>query len=188
MNSLLCESKSGNSLTTQSKGNRFVYVNGEINEDKAKETVERLLELQYEDPMTEITMVVNGPGGEIYSMFAVVDAIDIISPPVRTICLGASHSASAFIFICGTEGRRFMSRHSSIMLHQVSGGTFGTVKDMKPQIEHIRELQDKMIEEMALRSNLSKEEVTKLIDRDCHISIEKAMEMGFCDGVITSLV
>lgn len=173
--------------TSATDKNRFIYVDGNIDEDKAKDVIERLLELQTEDPLVEVTMIINGCGGEIYSMFAITDSMDMIYPPVRTICLGTAQSASAFIFLCGEKGKRFMSPHSGLMLHQVSGGTQGTSSDIDVQVNHMRHLQKQMIGEIANRSSLDEDRVKALIDRDCHIDPERAIEFGMCDGIIERL-
>jgi ATP-dependent Clp protease, protease subunit len=166
---------------------RFIYINGEINEDKAKDVIEKLLELQAADPIEEITVIINSPGGEVYSMFSITDAMDMISAPIRTVCLGTSQSAAAFIFICGTVGRRFMTKHSSLMLHQVSGGVGGTAKDIDVTIKHIKGLQEEMVLEIADRSKLTVEQVKEFIDRDFYIKPHDAIKYGLCEGVLERL-
>ena len=65
-------------IDQQVDNNRYIYLTGDINEDKAKEVIERMLELQEIDPLEEITMIINSYGGEVYSMFAITDMMEII--------------------------------------------------------------------------------------------------------------
>ena len=176
--------KSISSILSNDEKDRFIYLSGSVDEDKAKDVIEKLLELQTADPMEEITMVINSGGGDIYSMFAITDMMDNIYTPIRTICLGTAQSAAAFIFTCGTKGRRFMTKHSSLMIHQVSGGAGGTTKDIDVQVREIKFLQNEMNEEITKRSDLSKNEIEKLIDRDFYIRPQQAIEYGLCDDII----
>lgn len=185
---MVMANKDDKSKSSTSSDNRFVNVFGNIDEDKAKDTIERLLELQVEDPMSGITVVVNGLGGEIYSMFAITDTMDMVYPTVRTVCVGSAQSASSFIFLCGTRGSRFMSPHSGLMLHRVSAGSFGNPKDIDIHARHVKYLEDSMIKEIVKRSNMDEELVRKHIyDGDFHITPGEAVELGLCDGVIDKL-
>jgi len=179
------EKKASESSTVDK--DRFIYINGEINEDKAKDVIEKLLELQAADPISDITIIINSCGGEVYSMFSITDTMDVITPDIRTVCLGTSQSAAAFIFICGAIGKRYMTKHSSLMIHQVSGGVGGTSKDLDVTVKHIRSLQNDMIEEISNRSKLSIDQVKGFIDRDFYIKPEKAIEYGLCEGVLKML-
>ena len=181
------EGKKDNNGLATTDNDRFIYVSGVIDEEKAKEVIERLLELQNNDPLEEITMIVNSGGGEIYSMFAITDMMDMMHADIRTVCLGTAASAGSFIFLCGTPGKRFMSKHSNLMMHQVSGGTYGTTADIDVQVNEIRYLQQEMINVIEERSNLTGEEIKKFIDRDFYIRPEQAIEFGLCDGIIGRL-
>jgi len=178
--------KESNVLST-ADSDRFIYLSGIIDEDKSKEVIERLLELQHNDPLEEITIIVNSGGGEIYSMFAITDMMDMMHADIRTVCLGTAASAGSFIFLCGTKGKRFMSKHSNLMMHQVSGGTYGTTADIDVQVNEIRYLQQEMINVIEERSKLTGEEIKKFIDRDFYIRPEQAIEFGLCDDVIGRL-
>jgi ATP-dependent Clp protease, protease subunit len=175
-----------NGISTTDK-DRFIYINGFIDEEKSKEVIERLLELQSNDPLEEITIILNSGGGEIYSMFAITDMMDIMHTDIRTICIGSAMSAAQFIFTCGSKGKRFMTKHSSLMMHQVSGGAYGTGKDIDVQVKEIKFLQGEMIKEISTRSSLSVEEIKKFIDRDFYIRPEQAIEFGLCDDIIGRL-
>jgi ATP-dependent Clp protease protease subunit len=173
----------------QPLGDRFIYILGEINSETARDVIAMLLDYQCSDPMREVTVILDSYGGEVDSMFAITDVMDIMITPIRTICLGKAMSAAAFLFICGTCGRRFMTKHSRLMFHQMSQmNTGGTVSDIIINTEEIKFLQGQMIEEITKRSKISSaEKVQKLIDRDTYLRPEQAIELGFCDGILTRL-
>ena len=169
-------------MTTQHE--RIIYLVGEVNECAAREVVVSLIEMQKDDPLKEITMILDSYGGEIDSMFAIVDMMEIIMPPVRTICLGKAMSAAAIIFLYGQRGRRFMTRHSRLMLHQLSSLSSGTVSDIVIDTEEIKFLQEQMVQEVSRRSKLKERDIRNIIERNTYIRPEKAIEYGMCDGII----
>lgn len=167
--------------------NRIIVLSGTINESITKEVIERLLELQGKSPMEEITLIIDSYGGDVDSMFAITDLMDIIIPDIKTVCIGKAMSASAFIFICGTKGKRLMTKTSRLMLHQLSGFTYGSLKDMDIQVKEARSLQEEMIKIISERSLLDIDSIKDLMDRDRYIRPDDAIEMGLCDGIITKL-
>ncbi|HRR50089.1 MAG TPA: ATP-dependent Clp protease proteolytic subunit [Bacteroidales bacterium] len=166
---------------------RIIYIVGNLDENLAREVNERLLDYQAEAPLKEITLILDCYGGEVDSMFAVTDMMNIIMSPIRTICIGKAMSAAAFIFINGKKGRRFMTPHSRLMFHQISSWHGGTLADVVIDTEEIKFLQNQMVEEIAMRSKLSSKEVIKLIDRNTYLRPEEAIKLGMCDGLIKRL-
>lgn len=67
-----------------------------------------------------IPVVIDSYGGEVYSLFAMIDIIKMADVPVATIIQGKAMSCGAVLFTCGTEGYRFMGPNSTLMIHDVS--------------------------------------------------------------------
>ena len=66
---------------------RIVMLCGEINDSLANSVVAQLLFLAAEDPEKEIYLYINSPGGSVTAGMAIYDTMNLISPPVCTICL-----------------------------------------------------------------------------------------------------
>ena len=79
--------KSSNMLESVLHKNRTLTLFGEINQDVARRTAEKLLALAYEsdDP---ITLYVGSPGGHVESGDTIYDMIQFIKPVVRIIGTG----------------------------------------------------------------------------------------------------
>ena len=77
---------------------RTIIVEGPVNDKMYRAVLSRLAYLESKDPVAEITVFVNSPGGSADSGFAIYDAMKFISCPVRTICNGLC--ASAGVLIC----------------------------------------------------------------------------------------
>lgn len=166
---------------------RCIYLTGPVGEEMAKETICLLLEFQRQDPLREVTIILDSYGGEVDSMFAITDVMEMVVTPIRTICIGKAMSAAAFIFLSGVKGRRFMTRHSRLMFHQMSSSHWGAVSDILISTNEIRFLQEQMVEDTSKRCNLKPDEVRALIDRESYIRPEDAIKMGMCDKIIDKL-
>lgn len=67
-----------------------------------------------------IPIVIDSYGGEVYSLFAMVDIIKSCRVPVATVVLGKAASCASALFTCGAEGYRFMGPNATLMIHDVS--------------------------------------------------------------------
>jgi len=166
---------------------RNIFISGELDEENTKKVIERMLELQEISINKPISIIIDSYGGNVDSMFAITDVMDILVPDVNTICVGKAMSASAFIFICGTNGKRLMSKTSRLMLHQMSQCIHGDVKDLDIYTEEIKYLQSVLVHEISKRSKLSVSSVEDIIDRERYIRPNEAIKMGLCDGIIRRL-
>jgi ATP-dependent Clp protease, protease subunit len=166
---------------------RNIYLCGEIVNPLSAELVPIFLDLQMMNPIEDITLLINSPGGEVDEMFAIIDLMNAMSCDIRTVVIGSAMSAAAFIAICGAKGKRFMTPHSRMMLHSVSGGALGSIHDMVIDVDEITRLNRMMISEISVNSSLTPEQAEELTKRDRYILPSEAIEMGLVDGVIKTL-
>jgi ATP-dependent Clp protease, protease subunit len=89
-----------------------------------------LLFLEADAPDKPIALYINSPGGSVTAGLAIYDTLQYITPEVTTICLGQAASMGSLLLAGGSPGKRYCLPHSSVMLHQPSGGYFGTAADM----------------------------------------------------------
>ena len=64
---------------------RTIIISDQVNNELAKKVLNQLLLLEQEDPQKEITVFINCPGGEVFSGFAIYDALQFIQCEVTTI-------------------------------------------------------------------------------------------------------
>ena len=67
---------------------REIFLTTGIEAEVSTELIKQLLYLNSMDPMKEITLYINSPGGEINSGIALYDCLCIMQAPVRTVCIG----------------------------------------------------------------------------------------------------
>jgi len=163
---------------------RFIYLNGDVDEEKAGIVNCGMLELQYADPMADITLVVDSYGGEMYSAFSIMDMMDLIQCDVRTVCIGKAFSAGAFLVINGTQGKRFMTKNSRMMLHNPIAGVEGNIQDIGLEVAEINLKKDELMGIVTNRSNLTFNEVKDMLDRNYYLDLNSAITKGLIDGVL----
>jgi ATP-dependent Clp endopeptidase proteolytic subunit ClpP len=78
-----------------------------------------------------IPVVIDSFGGFTHSLIAMAAEIKSATLPIATICIGKAMSAGAFLLACGTEGYRYASIDSVIMIHELSAATWGKQEEIK---------------------------------------------------------
>jgi ATP-dependent Clp protease protease subunit len=115
---------------------------------------------------------------------AIYDTMQMIKCDVATTCVGMAASMGAVLLAGGTQGKRAALDHSRVMIHQVSGGTRGTVADMKIAVQEAGRSMDALMKILAKATGKDAEQVTKDCDRDYYMSADEAHEYGLVDKVL----
>lgn len=163
---------------------RIVFLGTGIDDYVANLLIAQLLFLEKEDPDKDIEFYIHSPGGSVSAGLAVYDTMQMIKPDVATFCVGQAASMGAVLLAGGKKGKRFCLENARVMIHQVSGGTQGTVADMKIAIEEANRYMDILMTILSEATGKSKEQVTKDCDRDYFMSANEANEYGLVDKVL----
>ena len=165
---------------------RIIFLGEEVTDVSANLIVSQLLFLESEDPGKDIQMYINSPGGSVSAGMAIYDTMQYIKCDVSTICLGMAASMGAFLLAGGAKGKRFALPHSTIMIHQPSGGSQGQATDMKIVAEHILKTKARMNRLMAEHTGQPVEKVEADTERDNWMTAEEAKAYGLIDEIITN--
>lgn len=130
-----------------------------------------------------IWLYINSPGGVVYDGMAIIDTMRSIKSPVFTVCCGMAMSMGAAILSCGD--RRYITEHSTVMLHEVSSGTKGKVATMKEDLEEGLRLNDVLEKLIAENCGKTQKEYHKATYKlDLYLDAESAIEFGIVDAVL----
>jgi ATP-dependent Clp protease protease subunit len=163
---------------------RIVFLGQEVDDQLANLIAAQLLFLEAEDPVKDIFLYVNSPGGSAYAGMAIYDAMQYVKPDVSTVCIGMGMSAAAMVLCGGAPGKRFALPNSKIMIHQGSGGFRGTPADIQIAAKEILEMTRRMAEIISRHSGRDVDQVMKDIDRDRFLTPEEALEYGLVDAIM----
>jgi ATP-dependent Clp protease protease subunit len=163
---------------------RIVFLGTPINTQIANLIIAQLLFLDREDPEREISFYINSPGGEIAAGLAIYDTMQLLHAPVSTIAVGMAASMAAILLTAGTHERRYALPHSTILLHQPSGGVQGQAADIEiaaKEILRMRELINQILRE---HTGLTEKQIEEFTDRDFYMTAEQAADYGIVDRVL----
>ena len=163
---------------------RIIFLGEEVNDVSAGLIVSQLLFLEAEDPGKDIQLYINSPGGSVTAGMAIYDTMQYIKCDVSTICLGMAASMGAFLLAGGAKGKRFALPHSTIMIHQPSGGAQGQATEIQIVADHIAQTKRTLNELLAANTGQPIEVVERDTDRDNYMTAEEARAYGLIDGVV----
>jgi len=165
--------------------NRIVFLQGEIYTGNANELVMKLLYLQSENRRKDIHFYLNSPGGDVVATLAIYDAMQTLSCPIATYCVGQAASGAAVLLAGGTKGKRYALPHARVMLHQPYGGVGGQVSDIEIQATEILRNRQMLNEILAVHTGQDIKKIAKDTNRDFFLGPEEAKEYGVVDEIVT---
>lgn len=163
--------------------NRIVFLQGEIHTGNANEMVMKLLYLQSENRKKDVHFYINSPGGDVISTLAIYDAMQILTCPVATYCVGQAASGAAILLAGGSKGKRFALPHARVMIHQPYGGVEGQVSDIEIQADEILRNRQVLNDILATHTGKSADEIARDMNRDFFLTAEDAKKYGLVDEI-----
>ena len=165
---------------------RIIWLGDEVRDDNSNAICAQLMLLAAEDPDKDIYLYINSPGGSITAGMAIYDTMQYIKPDVATVAIGMAASMGQFLLASGAPGKRFATPHARVMMHQPSGGIYGTATDVRINAELIMHMKKLLAELTAEQTGKTIEQITKDADHDRWFTAPEALEFGFVDKVIKS--
>ncbi|MGA3094545.1 MAG: ATP-dependent Clp protease proteolytic subunit [Dehalococcoidales bacterium] len=164
---------------------RIIILGTPINDQVANSIVAQLLFLDREDPDKDINLYINSPGGVINSGLAIYDTMQLIRPPVSTICVGLAASMATVLLCSGAKGKRFALPNATIHMHQASGGMQGQATDMEIAAREILRVQEIIRSILMKNTGQPMEKIVHDTDRDFYLNPVQAVEYGLIDEILT---
>lgn len=182
--------KSSNGITlvpveSRLMAERKIFIESEIDADKACEFVKKVMLLNSEDSQKPIDVLINSPGGEINSGMLMYDVIQASKAPIRMFCIGRAYSMGAVLFASGNHGR-YMLPHGELMLHEPLLGSRvgGNSSSIKSISDSLIETKKKMNRILAKHTGKTEEEIEKATEFDHYFSSEESVAFGLCDEIV----
>ncbi len=166
---------------------RTIIISSSVDSKLADKIVKQLLIMEQMDPKAEIKIMINSPGGEIYSGFAIFDTAKFISCPITTIVMGLAASMGSVLSLVGDDGRRFALPNSRILIHQpLLMGAEGAATDLEIQSRQILKTRKLLADLYAEKTGKTSAQILKDLDRDNWMTAEEALKYGLIDKIITN--
>lgn len=162
---------------------RIIFIEGEINDEKANLVVSELL---YLDSISndDINIYINSPGGSITDGMAIYDTMNYIKSDCVTIGIGLCASMAAFLLSSGTRGKRCSLNNTEIMIHEPLGGVNGQATEIKIVAERILKIKKKLNVILSRNTKKSLSKIEKDVERDYYMDSDEALKYGIIDKII----
>ncbi|WP_418912900.1 ATP-dependent Clp protease proteolytic subunit [Actinomyces bouchesdurhonensis] len=165
---------------------RIIWLGGEVRDENANAICAQLLLLAAEDPDRDIYLYINSPGGSVTAGMAIYDTMQYIKPDVVTVGMGLAASMGQFLLTSGAPGKRYITPHTRVLLHQPLGGAGGSATEIRINADLILGMKKELAAITASRTGKTVEQVEADGDRDHWFTAQEALEYGFVDRVIDS--
>ena len=170
---------------------------GELTEEAAQQMAMSLLGFNggkvlatredIEDP-ADIEFFISSGGGSVNEMFTVYDLMQLVKKnrDIATFGYGKIASAAVPLLAAGTKGKRYIGKHTRLMLHHCATNASGPHPNIRSNFDELKKVEDMMVQALASDSKLSVGEIYNIISRntDEYFSADEALEMGIVDKII----
>lgn len=158
---------------------------GHVDRNTVRDCMEDLGKMSRREPGADIRIVFNSPGGSVLDGLALFDFIQELRAAghhIETVTLGMAASMGGVLLQAGDQ--RISGRNAHILIHEVSSLNMGKVSEMEDELQFCKKLQSKILDILAARSTLTKEQIRRRWTRkDWWLSAEEALELGFVDAI-----
>lgn len=131
-----------------------------------------------------IYLHINSMGGSVFDAFGSVDTIKNSKIPIISIIEGSAASAATFLsVVCN---KRQITNHSSMLIHQLSSGGWGTYEQIKDEFNNCTYLQDTIMKLYMQYSNdkLTEKKLKKCLKRDIWWDANTCKKYGLVDEIV----
>lgn len=130
----------------------------------------------------DLTVWINSPGGDVFAAAQIYNMLINYKDKVIVKIDGIAASAASVIAMAGDE--IYMSPVSMLMIHNPMTGVFGDKNELKKAVSMLDEVKESIINAYISKSNLSREKISNLMDSETWMNANKALELGFCSGIL----
>lgn len=165
---------------------RIIIISENVSDRMAADLSALLLYFDNEnhDP---IELYIHSNGGAVSGLTNIYDVMQMISSPVKTICIGKCYSAAAVILAAGQKGERYAFKNSSIMIHGIQAGFPIPGDDMtssKSYLSHLQEYNDNLMKILSKHTGHTVAKIKEDCKQDVWMSAKEALSYGLIDEIL----
>ena len=131
-----------------------------------------------------LTVWLNSPGGDVFAASQIYSMLKNHKGKVTVKIDGIAASAASVVAMAGDE--TLISPTGMLMCHNPMTCAMGNKADMEKAIALLDEVKESIINAYAEKSHLSRNKIARLMDEETWMNAEKALQLGFVDGILFS--
>lgn len=168
-----------------------IYFNDDISMETVSALNKEIRQLQNKLLGVSIKMGIEPPpiklhittyGGSVHAAFSAIGCIKSSKVPVHTVIDGYVASAGTLISVCGAK--RYMHKHSSMLIHELRSGTWGKMSVIEDEVENLKKMMTKIKDIYTDHTKLKKKDLDTILKKDNDWYAEECLKNGLVDELI----
>jgi ATP-dependent protease ClpP protease subunit len=139
---------------------------------------------QHNNP-ADLFLFIHSYGGDVFTGLSVMDSIINSPVPVTTIVDGAAASAATLISVVGHK--RYIKRHSFMLIHQLSSLMWGKYESLQDSMDHLDNLMNIIKKIYKEHTKMPMKELETILKKDLWLDAETCLKYGLVDGYYEDL-
>lgn len=126
-----------------------------------------------------INLYINSPGGDVFDGTAIYNALKRHKAKVHVVIDGIAASIASVIAMAGDTIE--MPENAMMMIHDPSGGVWGTADDMLAMAEALEKVKSGLVAAYRDKSGMEDSDISKLMTDETWLTAKEAVEYGLAD-------
>lgn len=175
-----------NWIRNEDTGERILFLNGEISDETwfGDEVTPGLFRSELNNCQGDITVWINSPGGDCFAAAQIYNMLMNYTGNINVKIDGIAASAASVIAMAGTHVS--MSPVAMLMIHNPATISAGDVHDMERAKVMLSEVKESIINAYELKTGISRQKLSNMMDAETWFNARKAVELGFADEILFS--
>lgn len=124
----------------------------------------------------------NTPGGHLHEGFSMASVVESCKSRTVAIVEGMVASAGTLPLVCADE--RHMQQYSSVLIHQLRGGMWGTYEENEDEMKNQRQAMDTLRKIYREHTNMPRKELNSILKRELELNGETCIKYGIIHKLI----
>lgn len=173
-----------NWVKNEGEDTRTLYLTGEISDETwfGDEVTPKIFKDELMAGSGDITLWINSPGGDVFAAAQIYNMLMDYPGRVTVKIDGLAASAASVIAMAGSQVE--MSPVAMMMIHNPITVAIGDSKEMQKAIDMLAEVKESIVNAYEIKTGLSRNKISRLMDAESWFNAKKAVEMGFADSIL----
>jgi ATP-dependent Clp protease protease subunit len=129
-----------------------------------------------------IYLHIHSYGGSVFSALAAIDTIRNCEVPIYSIVEGCAASAATMMSVVASK--RFITKNSKMLVHQLSSGMWGQMDDLEEEMENLQTLMTTIKQLYKDHAKISDDKLDEILKHDVWWNADKCLSYGLVDKIL----
>lgn len=169
-----------------------IYFYAEIYRDKVLQLNKRIRELnnsmsRQKDQLglaedIPIYLYINSFGGSLFSGFSAMDALISSRLPIITVVDGCCASAATFLSVVGNK--RYITKHSYMLIHQLSSFQWGKFEEFKDNMKNLEKFMSLIKDIYGKYTEMPMDKLEEILKHDLWLGADECLKYKLVDKIL----